>query len=119
MTCQLWPALKEGAPYKTSVSLVRPRRDLLLTVLSFLRKGPCESLLFRRQYCYTVFIGSLALCFALVFPSAEPDRFLQLSDVLCPNETELALLCKGDVDPENDESVCKGARELIERGINA
>lgn len=43
-------------------------------------------------------------------------RFLELSDVICPNETELALLCKGDVDPDNDESVCAGARELIERG---
>lgn len=44
------------------------------------------------------------------------DRFLQLSDLLCPNETELALLCKGNVDPKSDESVCEGARELIGRG---
>ena len=47
----------------------------------------------------------------------EPiDRFLELSDVLCPNETELATLCERNVDPENDDSVCEGARELISRG---
>lgn len=44
------------------------------------------------------------------------DSFLQLSDILCPNETELALLCRGDVDPDDYDSVHKGARELIERG---
>eukprot|EP00903_Cladosiphon_okamuranus_P015212 g14060.t1 len=45
-----------------------------------------------------------------------PDRFLEVSDVVCPNETELALLCKGDIDPEDQKSVQAGARELIERG---
>ncbi|CAN0540116.1 unnamed protein product, partial [Ectocarpus sp. 8 AP-2014] len=40
----------------------------------------------------------------------------ELSDVLCPNETELALLCKGDIDPEDDKSVIAGARELLARG---
>eukprot|EP00752_Nemacystus_decipiens_P005166 g4688.t1 len=45
-----------------------------------------------------------------------PDRFLELSDIVCPNETELALLCKGDIDPEDQESVQAGARELISRG---
>ncbi|CAM9219216.1 unnamed protein product [Scytosiphon promiscuus] len=45
-----------------------------------------------------------------------PDRYLELSDVLCPNETELALLCKGDVDPEDEGSVQAGAKELIARG---
>ncbi|CAN0180404.1 unnamed protein product [Ascophyllum nodosum] len=48
-----------------------------------------------------------------------PDRFLELSDVLCPNETELAILCERNVDPENDDSVCEGARELISRGAKA
>lgn len=43
-------------------------------------------------------------------------RFLQVSDVVCPNETELALLCKCDVDPEVNNSVHAGARELIARG---
>lgn len=37
--------------------------------------------------------------------------------MVCPNETELALLCEGDIDPEDDESVQAGARELIARGI--
>ncbi|CAM9542824.1 unnamed protein product [Ectocarpus fasciculatus] len=45
-----------------------------------------------------------------------PDRYLELSDILCPNETELALLCKGDIDPKDDESVVAGARELLARG---
>ncbi|CAM9249988.1 unnamed protein product [Pylaiella littoralis] len=45
-----------------------------------------------------------------------PDRFLELTDVLCPNESELALLCKGGIDPEDEESVKAGAKELIERG---
>lgn len=43
-------------------------------------------------------------------------RFLEVSDVVCPNETELALLCKGDIDPSSDKSVHTGARELIARG---
>lgn len=43
-------------------------------------------------------------------------RYLELSDVLCPNETELALLCKGDIDPEDEGSVQAGAKELIARG---
>lgn len=43
-------------------------------------------------------------------------RYLELSDILCPNETELALLCKGDIDPKDDESVIAGARELLARG---
>lgn len=47
---------------------------------------------------------------------AEPRRFLELSDVVCPNETELALLCKGDIDPEDQKSVQAGARQLIARG---
>lgn len=47
---------------------------------------------------------------------ARVSRFLELSDVLCPNESELALLCKGDIDPEDEESVKAGARELIGRG---
>lgn len=44
-------------------------------------------------------------------------RFLELSDVVCPNETELALLCQADVDPEDQKSVEAGARELIARGM--
>lgn len=40
-----------------------------------------------------------------------------MSDILCPNETELALLCSRHVDPEDNDSVHKGARELIERGV--
>lgn len=47
------------------------------------------------------------------------SRFLELSDVVCPNETELALLCKGDIDPEDEKSVQAGARELIARGMKA
>lgn len=43
-------------------------------------------------------------------------RYIELSDVICPNETELALLCKGDIDTESEESVQAGARELIARG---
>lgn len=46
-------------------------------------------------------------------------RFLEVSDVVVPNETELTLMCQAtDVDPERDESVCAGARELIERGVS-
>lgn len=52
-----------------------------------------------------------------VFWLAE-KRFLEVSDVVVPNETELAIMCQAtDVDPERDESVCAGARELIERGV--
>ncbi|CAM9869987.1 unnamed protein product [Hapterophycus canaliculatus] len=45
-----------------------------------------------------------------------PDKFLELSDVLCPNEIELALMCKGNIDPEDEGSVQAGAMELIARG---
>lgn len=48
--------------------------------------------------------------------SPRARSYLELSDVLCPNETELALLCKGDIDTESEESVEAGARELIARG---
>lgn len=39
--------------------------------------------------------------------------------MVVPNETELALMCQStDVDPEQEESVCEGARELIQRGAH-
>lgn len=39
--------------------------------------------------------------------------------MVVPNETELALMCQStDVDPDREESVCEGARELIQRGAN-
>lgn len=52
----------------------------------------------------------------IVTNTCHPRRLLELSDVVCPNETELALLCKGEINPENDESIKAGARELIARG---
>lgn len=54
--------------------------------------------------------------FVFCLSNGGANSFLQVSDVLCPNETELALLCQRDIDPSNDESVCAGARELIARG---
>lgn len=49
-------------------------------------------------------------------PTNVHARYIELSDVLCPNETELALLCEGDIDPEDEGSVQAGAEELIARG---
>ncbi|CAM9147520.1 unnamed protein product [Choristocarpus tenellus] len=53
---------------------------------------------------------------------ADPNlsnRFLELSDVVCVNETELMLLCSREVDTESEESVHQAALELIARGAKA
>lgn len=37
--------------------------------------------------------------------------------MIVPNETELEVLCRSKIDPGDEESVCAGAEELIERGV--
>ncbi|CAM9890051.1 unnamed protein product [Discosporangium mesarthrocarpum] len=47
---------------------------------------------------------------------AIPNSFLEASDIVCPNEVELAMLCSREIDKESNESVRQGALELVSRG---
>ncbi|CAM9953084.1 unnamed protein product, partial [Sphacelaria rigidula] len=122
-----------GASHRANFIVVVPGANYHLspedvTTSSELLKGSkvmvCQGEMLAETTLAALEVGRAAGMITLFNPAPAvkdlPNRFLEVSDVVVPNETELALMCQStDVDPDREESVCEGARELIQRGAKS